>query len=148
MDSPRGMSACFEPPSNRAGIISADRLLAATAAKVTKYRDLASAHRIPLVVAVGAHKFTGVTLDTVDQALQGASAPSITLQWGPGDTFLAPPVTFSAGPVAPWPMPPDLAALLWIDHELPFPVTVRPNSQAVIPFPPHAATTTERAEGQ
>ena len=148
MGSSRGMSACFEPPSNRAGIISADRLLDATATKVSKYRDLASAHGIPLVVAVGAHKFTGVTLDTVDQALRGASAPSVTLQWGPGDTFLAPPVTVSAGPVAPWPMPPDLAALLWIDHAFPFSVTVRPNPRAVIPFPSHAATTTERVQGE
>jgi hypothetical protein len=135
MDSPFGMSACFEPPSNRAGIVSADRLLENTQKKVTKYRELAITHRIPLVVAVGAHKFTGVTLDTIDQALHGAPAPSFTVQFGSGDTFLAPPTTFEWKPVAPWPMPAALAALMWVDHAFPFAVTVRPNPLANIPFP-------------
>jgi hypothetical protein len=135
MDSPFGMSACFEPPSNRVGIVSADRLLENTQKKVTKYRDLARTHRVPLVIAVGAHKFTGVTLDTIDEALQGAPTPSLTLQFGPGDTSLAPPTTFELKPVAPWPMPTDLAALMWVDHLFPFGVTVRSNPLATIPFP-------------
>jgi hypothetical protein len=103
--------------------------------KVAKYRELARAHRVPLAVAVGAHKFTGVTLDTVDQALRGAPAPSITLQFGPGDTFLAPPTTLEWKPVPPWPMPTDLAALLWVDHVFPFAVTARPNPKAATTFP-------------
>jgi hypothetical protein len=135
MDSPFGRSACFEPPSSRVGVVSADRLLENTQEKVAKYRDLARARRVPLAVAVGAHKFTGVTLDTVDQALQGAPAPFLTLQFGPGDTFFAQPTTFELKPVAPWPMPADLAALMWVDHAFPFAVTLRPNSLATIPFP-------------
>jgi hypothetical protein len=135
MDSPFGLSACFEPPSCRAGIVSADRLLENTQKKVTKYRDLARAHHVPLAVAVGSHKFTGVTLDTVDQALQGAPGPSFTVQFGPGDTFIEPVTTLAWKPVAPWAMPVDLAALMWVSHDFPFTVALRSNPQAAIPFP-------------
>ncbi len=34
-----------------------------------------------------------------------------SLQFGPGETFLAPPTTVEWEPVPPWPMPTDLAAL-------------------------------------
>ena len=135
MESPWGMAACFEPPSCRVGVVSADRLLERTLEKVAKYRSLTRAHGVPLVVAVGAHKFTGVTLDMVDQALRGAAAPLITWQFGHGDTFLAPPITLENKPVPPLPMPPDLAALMWVDHTFPFPVTVRPNPLATVPYP-------------
>lgn len=141
MDSPFGMSACFEPPSNRAGIVSADRLLENSQKKVAKYRGLAEAHHIPLAVAVGAHKFTGVTLATVDQALRGAPVPSLTVQFDAGDPFIVGPTTVELKPVPPWPMPADLAALLWVDHVFPFAVTIRHNPLATIPFPtaPHAS---------
>lgn len=135
MESPLGLSACFEPPSCRAGIVSADRLLENTQKKVAKYRELARAYHVPLAVAVGSHKFTGVTLDTVDHALQGSQAPSLTVQFGPGDTFIAPTKTFEWKAVPPWSMPADLAALMWISHTFPFNVTVRPNPLAVMPLP-------------
>ncbi|GAA2030948.1 hypothetical protein GCM10009839_33510 [Catenulispora yoronensis] len=134
MDSPLGMHAAFDPPTSRAGMVSADKLLARVADKVSKYRQLADRYGLPLAIAVGAHKFTGVTLETVDYALNGAEAPMITMQFGAGDTHIG-DVTVQMGPVKPWPMPPDLAALLWIDHAFPFEMTVRPNMSARRSFP-------------
>lgn len=139
MDSPLGMHAAFDPPTSRAGQVSADKLLARVADKVSKYRQLADRYGLPLAVAVGAHKFTGVTLETVDYALDGAEAPVITMQFGGGDTHIA-EATVQWGPVEPWPMPPDLAALLWIDHTFPFEMTVRPNSNARRPIPDFGQT--------
>jgi len=59
-----------------------------------------------------------------------------SLQFGPGETFLAPPTTVEWEPVPPWPMPTDLAALLWVDQVFPFAVTGRPpNPRAAIAIP-------------
>jgi hypothetical protein len=135
MDSPLGMAACFEPPSSRAGLVSADRLLEKVREKVSKYQALARSRDIPLIVAVGSHKFTGVTLDTVDRALQGSEAPVITMQFDFGDTFIAPPTTVEWKPVEPWSMPRDLAALLWVDVAFPFSATVRENPDAASALP-------------
>jgi len=120
MDSPFGMYACFEPPSCTAGLVSATRLLANVEEKVAKYRALSREREVPLVVAVGSHKFTGVTLDTLDKALTGAEAPHFEIQFGAGDTFLVAPTTIEWGPIEPWPMPPDLTALMWVDTRFPF----------------------------
>ncbi|MCW2938591.1 MAG: hypothetical protein JWN00_1576, partial [Actinomycetia bacterium] len=67
MASPLGMHACFDPPSSRSGPVSATRLMERVEDKVRIYRDLADAHEVPLIVAVGAHRFTGVTLEQVRQ---------------------------------------------------------------------------------
>jgi hypothetical protein len=101
-----------------------------TQGKVAKYRDLARAHRIPLAVGVGAHKFAGVTLATVDQSLQGPRTLSHA-EVGPGDTFLGSPTTFEWKPVAHWSMPADL---VWVNHAFPFAVTLGPNPLATIQF--------------
>lgn len=140
MDSPLGMHAAFDPPTSRAGQVSADKLLARVADKVSKYRRLADQHDLPLVIAAGAHKFTGVTLENVDYALEGAEAPVITMQFGGGDSFISESVTVQWGPVEPWSMPPDLAALLWINHTFPFEMTVRPNPNARRPIPDFGPT--------
>lgn len=134
LESPLGMHAAFDPPTSRAGQVSADKLLARVADKVSKYRQLADQYDLPLVVAAGAHKFTGVTLEILDYALEGAEAPVITFQFGGGDTHLG-EATVQWGPVEPWQMPPDLAALLWIDHTFPFEMTLRPNPNARRPIP-------------
>jgi hypothetical protein len=43
-------------------------------AKVSRYRDLAGELDVPLVVAVGAHKFLGLELDDLDDLLAGTAA--------------------------------------------------------------------------
>jgi hypothetical protein len=135
MASPFGMFACFEPPSCMAGYVTADRLLVNVGKKVAKYRDLAAARRVPLVVAVGAHRFTGVTLETLDVALQGCESPGFTLQFNLGDTYLGGEQTVQLGPVAPWPMPAELAGLMWVATDYPFQAVIRPNPLAARPVP-------------
>ncbi|GAB1512595.1 hypothetical protein [Actinophytocola sp. KF-1] len=124
--SPYGMQAAFEPPSSLAGSVSAHSLLERVKEKVRKYRPLANRHQVPLSVAVGAHRFTGVQLRHVDEALAGAEAPIINLQFGTGDPWVEETVPWT--PVEPWEMPADLAELLWIDNgSWPFTITRRPN---------------------
>ena len=133
--SPLGLRACFIPPSSRAGVVSPARLLDNVTEKVAKYRGLADQHGLPLAVAAGAHKFTGVTLDGVDLALTGSPAPVLTWQFDEGDTWFE-PITVENKPVQPWAYPPDLAALFWIDHQWPFQMTARPNPGARRPLTP------------
>ena len=59
MVSPLGMHALFEPPSSRAGPVTAQRLMERIGEKVHNYRRLAETYEVPLMVAVGAHRFTG-----------------------------------------------------------------------------------------
>jgi hypothetical protein len=74
-----GMHACFDPPSSRAGSVTAQRLMEGITEKVRKYKSLAARYEVPLIVAVGAHRFTGVTLQQLDDVLTGLPAPKITL---------------------------------------------------------------------
>src|SRR6185312_15070645 len=64
--SANGLYAQFAAPSGVAGTVSAERLARAVDAKVAKYAAVARAHRVPLVVAVGAHRFTGTGLTELD----------------------------------------------------------------------------------
>lgn len=135
MNSPLGLRTCFVPPTSRAGTVSPQRLLSNVQEKVAKYRNLADEHGLPLAVAAGSHKFTGVTLENVDLALNGSPAPVISIQFDASDPWIHAPIEVEAKPVEPWPMPPDLAALFWVDHTFPFPLTARPNAGARRPLP-------------
>ena len=73
--SPLGMHACFDPPSSRAGSVTAQRLMEGIEEKVRKYKGLAAQYAVPLIVAVGAHRFTGVTLEHLDDAANRAACP-------------------------------------------------------------------------
>jgi hypothetical protein len=124
-----GIHACFIPPSSRAGPVSPQRLMERVEEKVRSYRRLAETYEVPLVVAVGAHRFTGVTFQHVDDMLNRSACPEDHLSvrpWGPyvGEQAV------STAPVPPWQWPEDLASLLWIDSQLPFKLTPRPNPTA------------------
>jgi hypothetical protein len=64
MASPRGMRACFQPPSEIAGEVTARRIAQRAARKVSKYTRLADQYGVSLIVATGAHAFTGVAVGT------------------------------------------------------------------------------------
>ncbi|MFV2110572.1 hypothetical protein [Micromonospora sp. LOL_015] len=87
---------------------------------------------MPLVVAVGAHRFTCVELSDVDDLLAGA--PTISFQFNPGDTFIGSKTINLARPDR-WRMPADLAGLLWLHNQPPFAATARPNPEARRPLP-------------
>ena len=53
MVSPLGMHAAFDPPSSCAGAVGAEDLMKRIEDKARKYRDLAGAYGVPLIVAVG-----------------------------------------------------------------------------------------------
>lgn len=125
MVSPLGMHAAFEPPSSLAGSVSAYPLLERVWDKVRKYRALAARCQVPLSVAVGAHRFTGVELRHLDEALAGAEAPIFNFQLGAGDSYVEQTMPWS--PVEPWRMPDELAELLWISNVRPFRITRRHN---------------------
>ena len=97
--------------------------------KVRKYKNLAARYEVPLIVAVGAHRFTGVTLQQLDDMLTGLPAPKITFQFNAGDPFIG-QQTVNMAPVPPWEWPSDLSGLLWIANQLPFDLTGRPNPAA------------------
>ena len=124
LKAPGTLRARFEPPSEIAGVVNAHRLGAAVDAKVKKYAALAAACRVPLIVAAGAHPFTGVELLDVDDLLAGA--PTVTVQFNYGDTTIGEKDMRFDRPDR-WAMPPQLSALLWIDNRDPFPATLRPN---------------------
>jgi hypothetical protein len=124
-----GMHACFDPPSSRAGSVTAQRLMDGITEKVRKYKSLAARHAVPLIVAVGAHRFTGVKLQHLDDVLTGLPAPKMTFQFNSGDPFIG-QQTVNLAPVPPWKWPSDLAGLLWIANQLPFSLTERPNPTA------------------
>lgn len=130
-----GMHACFDPPSSRAGPVTVQRLIEGVEEKVRKYRSLAEHYAVPLIVAVGAHRFTGVTLEHLDDVLNGLPAPKMTFQFNAGDLFMG-TQTVTLAPVAPWQWPTYLAGLLWAANELPFNLTVRPNPRARRRMPP------------
>ncbi|MEU7794850.1 hypothetical protein AB0B11_15595 [Micromonospora tulbaghiae] len=122
--SANGLYAQFAAPSGVAGPVDASRLARAVDAKVGKYADLANRHEVPLVVAVGAHRFTRVDLSDVDDLIAGAS--TVSFQFNIGDTFIgSKPINLARPPR--WSMPTDLAGLLWLHNQLPFAATARPN---------------------
>ena len=138
-----GMHACFDPPSSRSGPVTAQRLMEGITGKARKYKSLAARYEVPLIVAVGAHRFTGVTLQQLDDMLSGLPAPRIAFQFSPGDPFIG-EQTVSMSPVPPWEWPSGLAGLLWIANQLPFGLTGRPNPAAEIKMPAQLAA----GEGQ
>ena len=131
LQSPNAPCAFFEAPSEIAGPVSAERLCKEVDGKVRKYAATADRYDVPLVVAVGAHRFTGVGLDDVDRLLAGQAV--MTFQFNPGDTFLGNQTINFAHP-ARWTMPAELSGLLWLNNQLPFETTARPNSQAIRPM--------------
>jgi len=135
MVSPLGMHACFVPPSSRAGPVSTERLMEGIEGKVRKYRALAEQYAVPLIVAVGAHRFTGVTVTHLDDALTGSPAPKITFQFDASDPYIG-TQTVNLAPVPAWSWPDDLAGLLWIENQLPFSLAARPNQAARRQMPP------------
>ncbi len=129
MVSPLGMHACFDAPSSRSGPVSAERLMQRVEEKVRTYRGLAEAYDIPLMVAVGAHRFTGVTLEHVKDMITGLPSPKMTFQFDTGDPYIG-EQTVTAAPVPPWQWPEDLSGLLWIENQLPFRLAARVNQSA------------------
>lgn len=96
---------------------------------------LAARYAVPLIVAVGAHRFTGVTLASLDDVLTGLPAPKITFQFDAGDPWIGSQAV-SLAPVPPWSWPDDLAGLLWIENQLPFSLVTRPNRDSRLARPP------------
>ncbi|WP_329564470.1 hypothetical protein OG711_38715 (plasmid) [Streptomyces uncialis] len=134
---PPGMRTILVPPSNIAGIVSARPLAAGIDRKVSKYRALARESGLPLIVAAGAHKFTGLTVRQLDDLLTGT--PTMTVQFNFGDSFIHEPVSFQPGAPPRWSMPPDLAGVLWVDNVFPFTTRWRPNQATAAPAPPGLA---------
>jgi hypothetical protein len=132
MQSPNGLYAQFAAPSGVAGPVDANRLAEAVDAKVRRYAALASARSVPLVVAVGAHRFTRVDLDDVDDLLAGSA--TMSFQFNIGDTFIGENTVNLAYP-RQWTLSPDLAGLLWLHNQPPFGSTARRNAQARRPMP-------------
>jgi len=122
--SANGLYAQFAAPSGVAGPVNASRLARAVEEKVAKYTGLADRHGVPLVVAVGSHRFTSVDLDDLDALLSGD--PTISFHFNIGDGFIG---TKSVNPSHParWAMPASLAGLLWLHNQPPFGATARPN---------------------
>lgn len=132
--SANGVYAQFAAPSGVAGPVEAGRLARAVDEKVAKYVDLANRYNVPLVIAVGAHRFTRVDLSDVDELLAGA--PTVSFHFNIGDTFVGTKAVNLARP-AQWTMPADLAGLLWLHNQPPFAATARPNpaGRGAIPQP-------------
>ncbi|MCT9075254.1 hypothetical protein [Streptomyces fulvoviolaceus] len=128
-----GMRAILVPPSGLAGVVSAQPLVAGIEEKVSKYRAVAKEAGLPLIVAAGADKFTGLGIEQLDCLLNGQ--PTVTVQFNFGDTFIHNPIEFQPDNPPRWTMPSDLAGVLWLDHEFPFTATWRANSEAQTPAP-------------
>jgi hypothetical protein len=140
MASPLGPHACLVPPSSLAGVVSARQLADRVEDKTRKYRALADAFDVPLVVAAGAHRFTGVGLEQFDELLAGSF--TTTLQFNFGDPWVG-EGTVDLGRPERWEMPAELAGVLWVHNQFPFGVAWRPNPAARRPasalscaFPP------------
>jgi hypothetical protein len=127
MASPFGPHACFEPASSMAGIVSARQLADRVEDKVRKYAGLAESFDVPLVVAVGAHRFTGVGLKHLDDLLAGSL--TTTMQFNIGDTWIG-EETVDLGRPDRWEMPAELAGVLWVDNQWPFDLAWRANPAA------------------
>ncbi|MFD4576745.1 hypothetical protein ACFWNK_30815 [Streptomyces sp. NPDC058417] len=131
---PPGMSTILVPPSNMAGVVSAQLVTAGIERKVGKYRALAREAGLPLIVAAGADKFTGLQIQHFDDLLQGVA--TISVQFDFGDSFIHHPVEVDPFNPLRWTMPPELAGVLWVNNEFPFTTAWRPNLIAATPVPP------------
>ncbi|MGW0572950.1 hypothetical protein [Streptomyces tauricus] len=128
-----GMRTILSPPSGMAGVVSAQPLVARIEEKVSKYRAVAKGAGLPLIVAAGADKFTGLGIEQLDCLLTGT--PTVTVQFNFGDTFIHNPIEFQPDNPPRWTMPPDLSGVLWLGNEFPFAATWRANAQAQTPAP-------------
>ncbi|QKW47917.1 hypothetical protein [Streptomyces microflavus] len=131
---PPGKGTILMPPSNLAGVISAQPVAAGIQKKISKYRALAEEAGVPLIVAVGADKFTGLEVQHFDDLLRGA--PTLSVQFNFGDSFIHKPVDIDPFNPPRWTMPPDLAGVLWVNNQFPFISTWRTNPGATTPAPP------------
>lgn len=131
---PPGMGTILLPPSGIAGVVSARSVTAGIEKKVSKYRALAQEAELPLIVAVGAHKFTGLQVKHLDDLLNGS--PTLSVQFNSGDTFIHYPVEVDLSNPPHWAMPPDLTGVLWVNNDYPFTTGWRPNPTAAAPAPP------------
>jgi hypothetical protein len=128
MPSSNAPYASFIQPSGLAGAVSARDLSIKVKQKVSKYRVLAEAHDVPLVIAAGASRFTGLEISHVDDLLNGT--PTMTFQFNAGDAHIGDSTIDMAHPPH-WRMPREMAGLLWMSNEYPFPLAaVRPNLSA------------------
>ncbi|MGN9767438.1 hypothetical protein ACTMS2_20030 [Micromonospora sp. SD12] len=143
LQSANGIRAQFAAPSGVAGPVDASRLVKAVDEKVSKYADLANHHNVPLVIAVGSHRFTSVDLADLDDLLAGAS--TIGFHFNVGDTYIG---TKTVNPARPtqWTMPTNLAGLLWLHNQPPFNATARPNPDGHRQMPQHLAQMTTAAQ--
>ncbi|MET9485044.1 hypothetical protein [Streptomyces sp. NPDC006638] len=129
-----GMSTILIPPSSMAGVVSARSVTAGIEKKVSKYRALAQEAGLPLIVAAGAHKFTGLQVQQLDDLLKGS--PTLSVQFNIGDSFIHHPVEVDPFNPPRWTMPPELAGVLWVNNDFPFTAAWRPNPTAATPAPP------------
>lgn len=134
---PTGMSTILVPPSGMAGVISARSVTAGIERKVSKYRALAREAGLPLIVAAGAHKFTGLQVQQLDDLLKGS--PTLSVQFDFGDSFIHHPVEIDPLNPPRWTMPDELAGVLWVNNDFPFTTDWRLNPTAGIPVPPGLA---------
>lgn len=132
MNSTLGMRAEFRAPSGVAGPVSARKLTERVDGKVATYAAIAQKHDVPLVVAVGAHRFTGVDLSDVDDLLAGRL--TVKFQFNGSDSYIG-RQSLDWGRPYRWTMPAELSGLLWISNEDPFPIAARPNPAAARPVP-------------
>lgn len=121
-----------DPPAHSVGRLSADVRHISEVARidenVSKYRTLAKETRLPLIVAAGAHRFTGLGVEQLDHLLKGEH--TFTVQFNPADTYIHEPLLFQPGNPPRWAMPPQLAGVLWVDNTFPFTTRWRPNPDA------------------
>ncbi|MFD9721032.1 hypothetical protein [Streptomyces sp. NPDC059076] len=131
---PPGIGTILIPPSNIAGVVSAEPVAARIEAKVSKYRAIALEAGLPLIVAAGADKFTGLEVQHLDDLLAGAA--TVSVQFNYGDSFIHHPIGMDPFNPPRWSMPSELAGVLWVDNEFPFTTAWRPNPAAAFPAPP------------
>ncbi|MDQ0765659.1 hypothetical protein [Streptomyces canus] len=136
------MRTILVPPSSMAGVVSAQPLVAGIDEKVRKYRALAEETGLPLIVAAGADKFTGLGIEQLDCLLNGEH--TVTVQFNYGDTFIHAPIDLQPGNPPRWAMPPELAGVLWVGNAFPFTARWRPNATALTPAPDRLTETWKR----
>ncbi|MEU0661079.1 hypothetical protein [Streptomyces lavendulocolor] len=96
-------------------------------------------------MAAGAHKFTGLQVQQLDDLLAGTSTLSVPFNFG--DTFIHHPV--EVDPLNPqrWAMPPELTGVLWGSNDFPLTTVWRPNPTAATPAPPALGAQEVEASG-
>jgi hypothetical protein len=134
VQAPNGLRAQLAWPTPTAGRVSAEKLADKVDNKVTRYRHLANELNVPLVVAVGAEPFTGVSLRELDDLMTGTS--TIVIQFDPQDLMRGVDGgQVNVGRPAHWDMRTELSGVLWLSREFPFDARARPNPAARRPMP-------------